>query len=162
RASTFSAGDGLLSSVNRTASLLPTRGSVLAFALASALLLLSPVVPWIYLVVALFDAVLLALVVLDFLGAPGARDIALERDVEPAGPLRLARRAFVVPAIEAVKVYPNPLGVDRMKLFARRRQLSLLGMHRIRKRGTGGEFEKLRPYAPGDEFRRINWKATLR
>ena len=35
-------------------------------------------------------------------------------------------------------------------------------MHRVRKRGTGGEFEKLRPYVPGDEFRKINWKATAR
>jgi uncharacterized protein (DUF58 family) len=82
--------------------------------------------------------------------------------VESYGPLRLARRAFAFPAEFAVKVYPNLLGVERMKLFARRRQLSLLGMHRVRKRGTGGEFEKLRPYVPGDEFRRINWKATAR
>ncbi len=82
--------------------------------------------------------------------------------VESFGPLCLARRAFALPAELAVKVYPNLLGVERMKLFARRRQLSLLGMHRVRKRGTGGEFEKLRPYVPGDEFRRINWKATAR
>lgn len=209
---------------------------MILFAAATGVLLLSPLIPRIYLVVAAFDALLLAAVLLDFIRAPGARDIAIERDVDPrlslgaenvvrlaarnlgtrparlvlrddypppfssseeemrldvgvglenearyritphrrgderfldihvesTGGLGLARRAFSVAAAEPVKVYPNLLGVERMKLFARRRQLSLLGMHRVRKRGTGGEFEKLRPYAPGDEFRRINWKATAR
>jgi uncharacterized protein (DUF58 family) len=220
----------------KTASLLPTRRAVLLFAAATGLLLLSPLVPRIYLVVAFFDALLLAAVLLDFLLAPGARDVAISRDVDPrlslgaenlvrlqarnlgtrrarlllrddypppftateeelrvdvasghetearykvmphrrgderfldihvesTGALGLARRAFSVPSAQPVKVYPNLLGVERMKLFARRQQLSLLGMHRVRKRGTGGEFEKLRPYTPGDEFRRINWKATAR
>jgi uncharacterized protein (DUF58 family) len=209
---------------------------VILFAGATGLLLFSPLIPWIYLVVAAFDALLLGAVLLDFVRAPGARDLAIARDVDPrlslgaenlvrlqarnlgtrrarlllrddypppftataeemaldvaaghetearykvmphrrgderfldihvesTGELGLARRAFSVAAAEPVKVYPNLLGVERMKLFARRQQLSLLGMHRVRKRGTGGEFEKLRPYTPGDEFRRINWKATAR
>jgi uncharacterized protein (DUF58 family) len=220
----------------RVVSLLPTERAVLIFASATGVLLLSPIVPRIYLLVAAFDALVLLLVLADFLRAPGMGDVAVERDVEPRlslgaenvvkirarnlgrhaarlvvrddypppftadieeselsvpagdelevrykvtphrrgderfldlhvesiGPLGLARRAFSVAASEGVKVYPNLLGVERMKLFARRNQLAQLGLHRIRKRGTGGEFEKLRPYVPGDEFRKINWKATAR
>lgn len=219
-----------------SAALFPTRRAVVLFAGATLVLLLAPLVPRISLAVALGDALLLLLVLGDFMLAPGARDVSVERDCDPRlslgaenavrirarnlsgknarllvrddyppaftanqahvelfvpggaeaearykvtphrggderfldlhvesrGPLGLARRAFTVAAPFAVKVYPNLLGVERMKLFARRRQLSLLGMHRVRRRGTGGEFEKLRPYAPGDEFRRINWKATAR
>lgn len=86
----------------------------------------------------------------------------LDLHVETWGPLGLARRAFSVPAAAGVKVYPNILGVERMKLLARRQRLAEIGLHRVRKRGSGLEFEKLRLYAPGDEFRRIHWKATAR
>src|SRR5262249_10155135 len=79
--------------------------------------------------------------------------------IRTEGPLGLARREIVVPAAEDVKVYPNLLGVERLKLLARRQRLAELGLHRVRKRGAGLEFEKLRMYAPGDEFRRIHWKA---
>jgi len=82
--------------------------------------------------------------------------------VEILGPLGLARRVFELPAEEAVKVYPNLKGVEQWRLLTRRRHLAEIGVHKIRKRGSGSEFEQLRLYNRDDEFRHINWKATAR
>jgi uncharacterized protein (DUF58 family) len=94
----------------KTASLLPTRRAVLLFAGATAILLLSPLIPRIYLVVALFDAVLLALVLADFVRAPGARDVAVSRDVDP----RLS-----LGAENLVRVAARNLGTRRARLVVR-------------------------------------------
>src|SRR5262249_40108796 len=48
----------------------------------------------------------------------------LDLHVEVAKPLGLARRAIHVPSAQEVKVYPNLLGVERLKLLARRQRLS--------------------------------------
>jgi uncharacterized protein (DUF58 family) len=47
-------------------------------------------------------------------------------------------------------------------LYARLNRLSLLGVRRTRTIGRDEEFERLRDYAPGDEFRNIEWRATAR
>ena len=36
------------------------------------------------------------------------------------------------------------------------------GLRAIRAEAVGREFESLREYVPGDEYRRISWKATAR
>lgn len=38
----------------------------------------------------------------------------------------------------------------------------LVGAHRARRSGTGTELAGVRPFAPGDRLRRINWPVTLR
>lgn len=82
--------------------------------------------------------------------------------VEVMGPWGLARRVFQVEAERSVKVYPNLKGVEQWKLLMRKRHLSEIGVHRVRKRGAGMEFEQLRLYNRDDEYRAINWKATAR
>jgi len=61
-----------------------------------------------------------------------------------------------------IKVYPNLTGVRAHEIAARRERLIDLGIHPSRLKGTGLEFESLRDYVPGDELRRIDWKATAR
>ncbi|HVY63064.1 MAG TPA: DUF58 domain-containing protein [Planctomycetota bacterium] len=78
------------------------------------------------------------------------------------GPLGLVRLERKVPAARAIRVYPNLIGIERWKLGLRRQRLGEMGLHVIRKRGTGTEFEKLKPYTVGDEFRHLDWKATAR
>lgn len=39
---------------------------------------------------------------------------------------------------------------------------AVLGVHRSRRIGVGHEFAELRPYAPGDRLRDLNWGATAR
>lgn len=77
----------------------------------------------------------------------------------PAGLLRRqARFAGAGP----VKVYPNLVDVRKFDLLLRRNRLWELGLRATRQLGAGNEFERLRDYAPDDEYRRINWKATAR
>lgn len=82
--------------------------------------------------------------------------------IEVTGPWGLARRVYQSPASTAIKVYPNIKGVEQWQLLTRKRHLAEIGVHKIRKRGQGGDFDQLRNYNPDDEFRAINWKATAR
>ncbi len=61
-----------------------------------------------------------------------------------------------------VKVYPNIFATKKYRLLAQRQQLTQMGLRRTRLQGTGLEFESLRNYVPGDEPRRIDWKASAR
>lgn len=50
-----------------------------------------------------------------------------------------------------------------LSLHAHRPALALLqGSHRSAQRGRGLEFEEVRPYAPGDDARNIDWRVTAR
>jgi uncharacterized protein (DUF58 family) len=78
------------------------------------------------------------------------------------GPLGLLHLERAIEADREVRVYPNLIGIERWKLGLRRQRVAEMGLHVIRKRGSGTEFEKLKPYAQGDEFRHVDWKATAR
>lgn len=82
--------------------------------------------------------------------------------IEILGPWGLSRRIFHIEAETSVKVYPNLKGVEQWKLLTQKRHLAEIGVHKIRKRGSGMEFEHLRLYNRDDEYRSINWKATAR
>ena len=50
-----------------------------------------------------------------------------------------------------------------LSLHAHRPALAQLqGGHRSAQRGRGLEFEEVRPYAPGDDARTIDWRVTAR
>jgi uncharacterized protein (DUF58 family) len=59
-------------------------------------------------------------------------------------------------------VYPSLAALDRYHLLARANRLETLGIRKVRLRGGAWEFESLRDYAPGDDVRLIDWKATAR
>jgi uncharacterized protein (DUF58 family) len=60
----------------------------------------------------------------------------------------------------ALKVYPRGESLD--KLLRPLQTLSFSGSQTTGTRGEGIEFADLRPFAPGDRIRRINWRATAR
>jgi uncharacterized protein (DUF58 family) len=71
----------------------------------------------------------------------------------------LACRPVVTPA-RGVRVYPvtDPFNAtDAMPAAA-----GLVGNHRSRRMGEGGELAGVRPFAPGDRLRRIDWRVSLR
>jgi uncharacterized protein (DUF58 family) len=71
----------------------------------------------------------------------------------------LACRPVVTPA-RAVRVYPETepfAAVEAMPAAA-----GLVGNHRSRRPGEGGELAGVRPFAPGDRLRRIDWRVSLR
>ena len=76
-------------------------------------------------------------------------------------PLGLWHRRITWPLVDPARVYPNLLAARQYELAIRRGR-HLEGLKRARLRGTGTEFESLREYREGDEYRAINWPATAR
>lgn len=71
-------------------------------------------------------------------------------------------RRLRFPAAQPVRVYPDLSAVERYGALHVRNRLIEAGLRRMRLRGTGTELENLRDWAPGDQFRSIEWKATAR
>jgi uncharacterized protein (DUF58 family) len=66
----------------------------------------------------------------------------------------------VVTGALGVRVYPmtDPFEADE----AMPRAAGLVGQHRSRRAGEGGELAGVRQFAPGDRLRRIDWRVSLR
>ncbi|HLZ43223.1 MAG TPA: DUF58 domain-containing protein [Candidatus Sulfotelmatobacter sp.] len=78
------------------------------------------------------------------------------------GLLRIAERWVRAPLAQKVRIYPDLEEAKRHSLYLlRSRQVALEKRH-TRMRGIGREFESLREYQPGDEYRDICWTAAAR
>ncbi len=60
------------------------------------------------------------------------------------------------------RVYPSYLMLHRYELLAMSDNLTELGIKRIRRVGHQTEFEQIKEYVKGDDYRTINWKASAR
>ena len=76
--------------------------------------------------------------------------------------LGLVQRRFRCGEPLAVKVYPSFLMLRRYELMAASDNLVEIGIKRMRRVGTNTEFEQIKDYVKGDDYRTINWKATAR
>ncbi len=76
--------------------------------------------------------------------------------------LGLLRRRLRVAGAARLRVYPDLSAVERYGKLHLRNKLVEAGLRRMRLRGGGTEFESLREWTAGDEFRSIDWKATAR
>ncbi len=75
------------------------------------------------------------------------------------------RQARLAPAAGEelrVRVFPDTSEVHRYELSLREGRLRDIGLHLQRLRGKGSEFESLREYTLGDDYKDINWKASAR
>ena len=79
-----------------------------------------------------------------------------------SGPLGLALRQGRAEQPAPVKVYPNITGLAKTQLEVARASLPESGLRKTRHVGEGQEFERLRTYVKGDDYRRIDWKATAK
>lgn len=77
-------------------------------------------------------------------------------------PLQLVKRKYVFPAGQTIKVYPSYIQMRRYHLLAVANRLQELGVRRMRQLGHSMEFEQIKEYVRGDDYRTINWKATAR
>ncbi len=59
-----------------------------------------------------------------------------------------------------IPCYPSFLKLNHYALFATTNRLHELGVKKIRKIGSSMEFDTIKHYTIGDEYRFINWKAT--
>ncbi|MCL2189260.1 MAG: DUF58 domain-containing protein [Defluviitaleaceae bacterium] len=66
------------------------------------------------------------------------------------------------PCVMPFKVYPNVRDLSKYRLMMQKSRLLPQGDKVIRQFGNGAEFESLRAYVEGDDYRKINWSATAR
>lgn len=82
--------------------------------------------------------------------------------VRITGVLGLCVFSGTVEISDSVKVYPNLRDLRNNHLLIAQRNRLLAGLKKIRSLGVGTEFESVREYIPGDDFRYINWNVTAR
>lgn len=79
-----------------------------------------------------------------------------------ACPLGLVEKQVRLETEEPVRIYPNVLALREFDLLKQQGRLREMGIRRSRTRGLGTEFESLREYTEGDDYRKIDWKASAR
>ncbi|TFF36562.1 DUF58 domain-containing protein [Mucilaginibacter psychrotolerans] len=77
-------------------------------------------------------------------------------------PLGLISRRHNFEQAETLPVYPSFLQMRKYELLAISNRLNELGIKKIRRLGQSLEFEQIKNYVPGDDYRNINWKASAR
>jgi len=77
-------------------------------------------------------------------------------------PLSVISRKYTFPSETVVKVYPSFFQMRRYQLLAAANRLQEAGVKRTRRLGHSLEFEQIKEYVRGDDYRTINWKATAR
>jgi len=82
--------------------------------------------------------------------------------VRAMGPWGLAGRQMRFEIGQPARVYPDITAVHGYALLARKGSLHEIGVRSARFAGVGTEFESLRDYRDGDDYRDIDWKATAR
>jgi uncharacterized protein (DUF58 family) len=83
-------------------------------------------------------------------------------NVYVSSPLRMVIRRYTFEQPETVKVYPSFFQMRRYQLLAHAHRLQEAGVKRMRRLGHSLEFEQIKEYVRGDDYRTINWKATAR
>jgi uncharacterized protein (DUF58 family) len=76
--------------------------------------------------------------------------------------LGLVERRYRCGAPCDVGVYPSYQRLHQYELMAVSQNLQQLGIKRIRRIGRNTDFEHIRDYLRGDDYRTVNWRATAR
>ncbi len=76
--------------------------------------------------------------------------------------LALVQRRFTAGNSETLPVYPSFIHLRKHELMAVSQRLSDFGAKRMRRIGHSMEFDQIKQYVPGDDYRTLNWKATAR
>ena len=76
--------------------------------------------------------------------------------------LGFLQRLFVCAEPMNVPTYPSVIQMRQFELKTMRRIAQQAGSRKVRRIGHSYEFEQIKNYVPGDDYRTINWKATSR
>lgn len=76
--------------------------------------------------------------------------------------LGLAERRLKEWKEEDVRVYPSIIQMKRFELRATKQIAHETGVKKMRRLGHSYEFEQIKNYVPGDDYRSVNWKASGR
>jgi uncharacterized protein (DUF58 family) len=77
-------------------------------------------------------------------------------------PVGLMERRFACGEETVVPVYPSYLQMRAYSLLAASDRLHEVGVKKVRQLGHTMEFDHIREYVTGDDYRTINWKASAR
>ncbi|MFT3750791.1 MAG: DUF58 domain-containing protein [Agriterribacter sp.] len=77
-------------------------------------------------------------------------------------PLRFAERRFIFERHTVIPTYPSFQQLKRYQLLAFTNKLNETGVRRLRKSGSSTEFEQIKEYVLGDDYKKVNWNATAR
>ena len=82
--------------------------------------------------------------------------------VYAATQIGLFKRRYNLGQPSDVPVYPSYIQMRRYQLMAINNRLSEVGVKKVRSLGHTMEFEQIKEYVIGDDYRTVNWKATAR
>jgi uncharacterized protein (DUF58 family) len=83
-------------------------------------------------------------------------------NIYASSPLNMVSKRYKFFGDKTVSVYPSYIQMRKYELLAVSNRLTDTGIKKIRKIGHSTEFEQIKKYVNGDDFRSINWKATAR
>ena len=76
--------------------------------------------------------------------------------------LGLIERKLTVPQSHTAKVYPSLIHMEEIELKSISKIALNQGVKKMRRLGHSYEFEQIKTYVQGDDYRSINWNATAR
>lgn len=83
-------------------------------------------------------------------------------NIYASSPLKIIKRRFVFQKDQMVPVYPSIIQMQQYDFLAISNKLTQFGLKKIRRIGHTQEFEQIKEYVQGDDFRTVNWKATAK
>ena len=83
-------------------------------------------------------------------------------NVYASSPIGFVERRYKFEGTKIIPVYPSYIQMKKYELMAISNRLTEAGIKRIRRVGHSMEFEHIKEYVRGDDYRTINWKATAR
>lgn len=103
-------------------------------------------------------------VVLDYSIRPTERGKYQFGDIQifASGFLGFIQRRFTVKAGRDIAVYPSVLQMRQFELKVFSKMNLTEGIKKVRRLGHSTEFEQIKTYVVGDDYRNVNWKATSR
>ena len=82
--------------------------------------------------------------------------------VKSTGRFGLCHKFFICDAPADIKVYPDMGDAAKYRIAMQKNRLLFTGERAVPVTGAGAEFESLKEYVDGDDYRNINWTATAR
>ena len=76
--------------------------------------------------------------------------------------LRIVKRKYQFQNEQMIPVYPSFIQMQKYDFLAIGNHLTQIGLKKIRRIGHTSEFEQIKDYVRGDDFRTVNWKATAK
>lgn len=76
--------------------------------------------------------------------------------------LGFVEKRYVIEAKKEIAVYPSYMQVKKYDFLAISNHLKLAGLKKIRKIGHNYEFDNIKEFVLGDDYRAINWNATAK